>query len=178
MENDKVTDVLDLYLGIDPGKTGAVALIDSVGKVLELYDCPVGESEMSKVVKQILKKYPKEEYTIFGALERVGAIPAMGKVCSVCKQRKGTSSSANFTFGQNHGAWRGILSYAEIPFHEPTPKMWQKGLTIKRDGGNKKQGKFAVASKIFPTAELSGPRGGIKDGRCDALLIADWRRRQ
>lgn len=165
-----------LYLGIDPGKTGAIALIDSNAQALEVHDCPSGEVAMAKLIKDLCEKY--KDYTIVGALERVGAIPAMGKLCPVCKQRRGTSSSANFTFGQNHGAWRGILASHEIPYHEPTPKMWQKGLVIKRDGGSKKQGKFAVASKLFPTTELTGKRGGIKDGRCDALLIADWRRRQ
>ena len=36
---------------------------------------------------------------------------------------------------------------------------------------------YAIASQLFPEAKLLGPRGGLRDGRCDALLIAEWGRR-
>jgi len=150
-----------IFMGIDPGKSGAVAVIDENCRPLEIYDCPVGEPEMAKVIKEIVEKYPQEEYIILGAVERVHAMPKQG-VSSV------------FTFGKNFGNWTMALAYAEIPFLLPTPQAWQKGLMVKSNG-SKKSKSFVAASRLFPTAELKGSKGGIKDGRCDALLIAYWR---
>lgn len=154
--------IIDLYLGIDPGKSGAVALINTKPLIKELHDCPPNEVLMAQLIKNICKKYPAEEYNIFGAIERVHSMP-----------KQGVSSS--FTFGKNYGNWTMALAYAEIPYLLPTPQTWQKGFFQKADG---KKASFNTASRMFPTAELQGPKGGTKDGRCDALLIADWRRRQ
>ena len=80
-----------------------------------------------------------------------------------------------FKFGMNYGIWKGMLASFEIPFIEITPKTWQKGVISKAQD---KKPALAAAGRMFPTAELTGPRGGGKDGRADALLIADFCRRQ
>ena len=88
------------------------------------------------------------------------------------KAGKGMSSTSSFKFGQNFGTWKGILAACGVPFLEPKPQQWQKGLVKKTDG---KKANMAVAGRMFPAAEIYGPRGGEKDGRADALLIAYWR---
>ena len=37
---------------------------------------------------------------------------------------------------------------------------------------------YKIASALFPTADLKGKRGGKKDGRSDAILIAEYGRRR
>jgi len=83
--------------------------------------------------------------------------------------------ASTFKFGTNYGIWRGILAAFEIPFYTVGVHQWQKGVIQKAQD---KKPALAAASRLFPTAELYGPRGGGKDGRADALLIAHWCRRQ
>ena len=146
------------YLGIDPGAAGAVAVIDSNLIVFALYDFPGDEIQAARVIRTIKQDYPG----ITAAIERVSAMPKQGVV-------------SMFKFGTNYGVWKGILAALGISFKEVPPKTWQKGVISKAQD---KKPAMAAAGRLFPTAVLTGPRGGAKDGRADALLIAYWCMRQ
>jgi crossover junction endodeoxyribonuclease RuvC len=173
-----------LYLGIDPGKSGAVALITREQEILLLQDWPDGEVAASKIIwdcwdiadmqNEDLYGTPK----ILGAIEAQAARPAFGgPICGSCKRPLNAMQGivSTFTFGTNYGIWKGILAACGIPFLEPRPSEWMKGLFKKVDG---KEANMATASRIFPDAKIYGPKGGKKDGRADALLIAYWRSKQ
>ena len=57
-----------------------------------------------------------------------------------------------------------------------TPKTWQKACGIafkpKSAPAEKKRVVAAKAHQLYPSAALHGPRGGLLDGRSDALMIA------
>lgn len=146
-----------IFIGIDPGNSGAAAVIDERMSIIGLFDWPGDEVQAAGLLRSMrLMK------TSHAAIEKVHAMPKQG-VVSV------------FKFGTNYGIWKGILAAMEIPFHEVTPRAWQKGVISKaRD----KKPSIAAAMRLFPSAELVGPRGGTKDGRADALLIAYWLLRQ
>jgi len=164
---------MTLYIGIDPGAKGGIAGIDELGNVCMLHDWPGDEIQASKIFWDIVD-YGEENHEgrILAAVEHVHAIPmkplAGGK-------GQGMSSTSSFNFGKNWGMHKMALAMAGIPFLEPKPQAWQKGMFKKADGKN---AAMAVAGRLFPDAEIYGPRGGNKDGRADALLIAEWRRRQ
>lgn len=149
------------YMGIDPGKSGAVAVINASSEIILLEDCPPTEKGMADLIKGLFSPYVDEYEPLQAAIEHVHAMPKQGV-------------SSTFKFGMGYGLWKGILVALEIPFVEVRPQAWQKGLFKKADG---KDAAMAVASRMFPSAELYGPRGGKKDGRADALLLADWKRR-
>ena len=149
-----------LYLGIDPGQTGAIAAINSSLEVIFLEDYPGDEIGISVLLKKIQKHH--KNLVPYAALEKVHAMPKQGV-------------SSTFKFGTNYGMWRGALAAYAIPFFNPTPQAWQKGVISRAQD---KKPALAAARRLFPSAELTGPRGGAKDGRADALLIADWCRRQ
>ena len=44
--------------------------------------------------------------------------------------------------------------------------------------GKEKDASVYRAQQLFPLAQLVGPRGGKYDGRAEALLIAEYGRRQ
>ncbi len=146
------------YLGIDPGASGAMAMIDQDCKVHLLKDWPGDEVEVAKIIKGI-----KNE-NIHAAIEKVHAMPRPA-------EGKGMSSIASFKFGTNFGIWRMGMAMADIPFVLVSPQQWQKGMISKAQD---KKPALAAAARLFPKAELYGPRGGGKDGRADALLIAYW----
>ena len=145
------------YLGIDPGKTGAVALITNEG-AHEILDYP---GDPSLIVDRF-RKWKLNYEIVMTALEKVGARPGQGVV-------------SMFTFGRNLGAWEGIISAFGIPFMMPTPRQWQKGLIDQKAGGNPKERSLNTARRLFPNASLTRKKD---HGRADALLLAFWAKRQ
>ena len=98
------------FIGIDPGKTGAAALITDEGNH-EILDYPGSPS----LIVETFMGWESKYNIIMAALEKVGARPGQGVV-------------SMFTFGRNLGAWEGIISTFEFPFMMPTPRQWQKGI--------------------------------------------------
>jgi len=170
------TDVL--FMGIDPGQTGAIALIDKKQEVYLLRDYPGDEVAAAEIVSEIIGRFGMEYRSrLFAALEKVHAMGMPGKPCPVCKRRPAQGVTSTFKFGMNFGIWKGILAAFSIPFILPAPQTWQKGIIAKAQD---KSPAVAAAARMFPSikTQLYGPRGGKKDGRADALLIADYCRRQ
>ena len=151
-----------LFIGIDPGQSGALAMIDEINDVIVLSDWPGDEIGAATIVREIKMKAQHHKSILLGAIERVHSMPKQGV-------------ASTFKFGTNYGIWRGILASFEIPFFTVGVHQWQKGVIQKAQD---KKPALAAASRLFPAAELYGPRGGGKDGRADALLIAHWCRRQ
>lgn len=151
-----------LYLGIDPGKSGAFALISKECDVKILEDWPGNEVQLAQKIEDIVGIYYVHN-TILCALEHVHSMPRDAK-------------KAAFSFGMNNGMWLQVLACNKISTIQVSPQKWKNAL-IKKSDGEKKQGSVNVASRIFPSMahQLVGPKGGLKDGRADALLIAYWR---
>lgn len=91
------------YIGIDPGKSGAFAVIDENENII------FAESFVG--LPQKLSALPKFETLV--ALERVHAMPGQGVV-------------SMFTFAENYGSWQGFLTALELPYVFVTPQKWQK----------------------------------------------------
>jgi len=85
---------------------------------------------------------------------------------------------ASFLLGYCQGLFEGLLIAHHARYELVLAKTWQKHFGITGAKGDKKVQSYMVATKLFPTAKLTGPRGGKKDGRSDALLIAEWCRRR
>jgi crossover junction endodeoxyribonuclease RuvC len=141
------------YIGIDPGQSGAVALLpgDDPHRVEDWPGDPSAAAEL-------LKGWSIEYQVQLAALESVHAMPKQGV-------------SSTFRFGANWGTWQGILAALGLPYLMPRPTEWQKGLVRKSDGPDPKARSLAVARRLFPDAELSKKKD---HGRADALLLAWW----
>ena len=142
------------WVGIDPGKTGAMAIIYESGEVVE--DWPGSAAEAAEIMREWRLTYAVQ----LVALERVHAMPKQGV-------------SSTFSFGENFGIWQGIIATLAIPHLQPTPQEWQKGIVRKSDGKDAKERSLAAARRLFPDAELSRKKD---NGRADALLMAWWAR--
>ena len=158
---------MKIYIGIDPGAKGAVAIIKGGIKTLikgdiQIIDCPPTIAEMADILTPYCDTNAK------AIIEKVNPF------------FKSSAKSA-FTFGGNFFAWQAILACFLIPYDFVTPRKWQKVMfdSAKRLGDTKQQS-FERATRLFPNLgiELRTPRGRILDGRCDALLIAEYLRRE
>jgi crossover junction endodeoxyribonuclease RuvC len=146
-----------MFIGIDPGMSGAIAAIDDHCDILLLADCPKNNDsrEMASIISESL-----------GYNEAIVAIekPTAFKM--------GRTSALNY--GTNYGIWLGLFSAGDLRIEIVTPQKWQKGLLSKTDGAGKERS-LKVARRLFPDANLKYKK---HHGRADALLIADWLRRQ
>lgn len=150
------------FLGIDPGSKGAIALLDfSTGEV-DFRDTPSNLSDINELALWM----EFSEARVIG-LEDVASVP-------------GTSAKSNFTFGRNLGVVETVARFTKLPVDRIRPKAWQKEIGISvpatlKGAPRKKAIKQTIAKKcneLYPSAEILGPKGGLIDGRSDALMIA------
>lgn len=141
-----------IWIGIDPGKDGALAWINDEG-----YEdiVPFNDAAYVAICYQ-LKGQAR------CALEKVGARP-------------GQSPKSMFSFGENYGFIKGILEAFSIPYQEVHPLKWKKEYSISSD----KSTSIKTAKRLFPGVDLRKNDRCKKDhdGCAEALLIAEWARR-
>lgn len=147
-------------LGVDPGVSGALALLED-GRFVAAADMPtIARSKTGKKqqvngaeVARLLREWSPDAAVV----ELVNAMPAKGR---------GMGAASAFNFGESAGVIRGVLAALAIETHYVTPQVWKKlaGLS-----GSDKEASRMRAVTLWPDA----PLGRKKDaGRAEALLIA------
>lgn len=164
-----------VVIGIDPGVSGALCwmsanFIDNPPHVAVL-DMPTVERTVNKRTRQvvdpaavwgIVKRWAWSEDKrpkMLAALEYVGPMPG-----------EGTHSA--FVFGRYLGYCEMALTAASVPWEYVTPLAWKREFGLV---GKPKDESRLVAQRLFPEVDLSKKK---HHGRADALLIAEWGRRQ
>jgi hypothetical protein len=145
------------FVGIDPGVHGALAIIGPDG-VYDVSDFSDSRSTGNRMA--ILNGI--RSFKIFGAIEHPQPVP---------KQ----SAQSIQTLGIDIGIWRGIFIALDVKFANPRPQEWKREIFF--GSGEKvldKKASRRMAERLFPNASL-GKRGD--EGRSEALLIAEWMRR-
>lgn len=161
-----------IYVGIDVGMSGAVAIIpDPIDKEsifgIEVFDTPmtlVGKKhvynlkEMVVMLSKLRNRSILDDPVLVG-IEQVHSMP-----------KEGVHSA--FVFGRGAGLWEGMVAAFGLKYEMITPQRWKKAMM---DGMPKEKGaSIVVARRLFPEVDL--PRK--KDhGKADALLIAEYLRR-
>ncbi len=99
----------------------------------------------------------------------------------------GASAKSTYNFGFNTGLIHGIVRSTGLGLDTIQPKIWQKyiGLVmpaVKKGAApiaalrkNKiKQDVAAICERLYPQVNIRGNKGGIIDGKSDALMIAHY----
>lgn len=147
-----------VYLGIDPGKTGALALI--AGNDAYLVDWPGSEALMAAELQWLVDCFGIPTLCV---IEQQQAMPGdVGHMTSMAKLLT------------NYGVYLGVAAALQIPVRTVLPRRWKAAYLPARAP---KAASVTVASRLYPKAALRGPRGGALDGRADALLLADYARK-
>lgn len=136
-----------MYIGIDPGKTGAMAVLDDKGNYINVLD--FGQEGL---MSTLINYAPAVK---FAYLEKVHSMPGQGVV-------------STFSFGENFGWWQGVLGSLGIPYTTIRPQDWMKKYSLQKSSPSDKPG-LSVARELFPGAPLSLKK---HHNRADALLIA------
>lgn len=164
-----------IVCGIDPGQTGALAIIHHDGKTVELFDTPI----ITTTVIRNKKKYNHSEYSetemaslfsknppILEAISTGTIHVFIEKVHSMPKQ--GVAST--FNFGMGYGIWLGVLAALKIPSTRVTPQSWKHALM---QGIADKDAARLRAMQLYPQCTDQLKRK-CDIGRADALLISHW----
>lgn len=113
------------FISIDPGLTGAVAILVDDGNSIEVkvHDAPTKQKSIKSKKKstkrefdiqkmvEILKPYIGR--TSFVMLEAVHSMPGQGSV-------------GNFSFGEGLGIWKGVIVALGFEVKSVTPQSWKK----------------------------------------------------
>jgi crossover junction endodeoxyribonuclease RuvC len=151
-----------LVIGIDPGITGAIAVLSADGTVEHLADLPVMRDRSLAWIDggqlQGLLLDAIRGRTARAVVERVSSMP-----------KQGVASS--FAFGVGFGSILSVLQAMHIGIELVTPAVWKRSLGLSSD----KRASLDKARLLFPATELHLAK---HDGRAEALLLAHWALRQ
>lgn len=141
-----------LYVGIDNGSTGGIAVLLENGAVWRVEAMPRTEVDLLTLLSIVGQGSP---CGAFAVLEHAQAFPKMGV-------------SSAFNYGKGYGAMIMALTSAEIPFDIVVPRKWQAALSC-LSGGDKNVTKRR-AQQLFPSTTVT-------HAIADALLMAEYCRR-
>lgn len=156
-----------IIIGIDPGKTGGVAVINDKGETLHTE--VMGDSGwFIKFIKWVRQQWHEQE--IFVYLEKAQPVHGNGLV-------------SMFSYADHFGELKGILKTLEMPFELIPPQTWTKemhiGASLKFRAKDKSR---QIAQRLFPLVDLTDPdkpsSKKIHEGIMDARIIAEYGRRR
>ena len=145
-------------LAIDPGMTGAIALLDTEAGAT-VWDMPTmgrGKGSKQRVNAAELVRLCAACHADEAVIEDVAAMPGQGV-------------TSMFSFGESFGIAQAAIAAAGLPLTRVTPRRWKGAFNLGRD----KEQARALAIEQFPdlSADLARKRD---NGRAEALLLALW----
>lgn len=162
-----------IYVGIDPGLSGAIGIILDHGEA-RVKDMPILKIEKKKKTKKgniafkreidkaglvaILKPFVGYKVHIF--LEKVGVMPGEGAVGA-------------FSFGKGVGILEGVIAALELPVTMIHPATWKKVMMSGSSGRDKNAARLRC-QELFPMVDCSLVK---HDGRAESVLLAEYGRR-
>ena len=150
------------FIGVDPGWSGAIAMLDQCGGVIALRRGYRTASEFLLAMDRLGldRKWIQGSRQVCGAVERVNPNPKFG-------------AKGNYSYGRAVGVLETWLFGVGLRYELVTPAVWQRALLKPSDGKDTKARARTVATRLWPSwAELK------HSGACDAALIAEWLRRR
>lgn len=149
---------MTLFLGVDPGLGGAVALVDGNGRMVMVEDMPVMARGAGRVKHEVDAAgllhllRPQAVDIAFCTVERVGARPGQG-------------TASMFSLGHSAGVIDGILAALQVAHETMSAAKWKRLADLPAEKGLV----LAAARRRWPGAPLTRVKD---DGRAEALFLA------
>jgi crossover junction endodeoxyribonuclease RuvC len=151
-------DAKPIILGIDPGVSGALALL--VNGEVHVIDMPVVEVRGKRLIDATAVRR--------AIMEGFQYLPNM-IVLEHVQGVQGSGATSAFSFGRGFGIVEGVVAGLGLPLTLVRPTIWTKALGVSRDKGQHR----LTASRLWPRQSQLFAR--VKDdGRADASLLAHW----
>lgn len=149
-----------IYIGDDPGKTGAIVALDDEGDVIGV--CRKSKTTIQDRCEFLNGLDPDNSNDFYAVIEKVGATPQMG-------------TTSAFTFGLEFGFCTTIYVSLSIRHEFFTPQKWQQSLGL--TSVKKSEGDTAKKRYLKENAQRIFPHEKIVNDTADAYLIAWFARR-
>lgn len=151
-----------IYIGIDPGKSGALAVIHTLKDCTKVRTVTFDEDAYAEELRKVAQFIELSGDEAFAVVEKVSAMPGQGCV-------------SMFSFGQNFGFIQGLLKSLRIPFDLVRPQTWKSAMGCKSD----KTTSIEVCKRLFPNVSLKRTEKCKvdDDGLAESLLLAEFGRR-
>ena len=147
-------------IGIDPGLSGAIAVLEN-NKILNVFEMPVmaeGKNKRqlnSAQLVNLIKENINSSEEVAVVVEQVNAMPGQGV-------------TSMFNFGQTFGAIKGVCAALELPIYFVRPSKWKKHFELINSSKDSSRTK---AIEMYP--KMSNQLAKKKDvNKSDAILIA------
>ena len=140
-----------LFCGVDPGASGAIAVIDAESAIVGVIKNTATAADLSDFIFGY-SATPRMD----ALLEQVSAMPKQGV-------------SSTFKFGTSYGLLQGLLVAHGVRWQTVTPQTWQREMKC-LTRGNKNITK-AAAQQLWPGQKIT-------HATADALLLAELCRRR
>ena len=143
------------YIGLDPGKKGAMAIIECSDKIESVKIIPFEPSDYISA----LKRYSGATVCI----EQVHSLP-----------REGVKSV--WSFGQTYGWLLGVMDALGVSYQVVPPNKWKREYSLLR---TEKKQSIEVCKRLFPSVSLKRTERCKTDSSdfADALLLCEYGRR-
>jgi len=173
------TEKQKAYVGVDPGKKGAIVAIGEKGIIGKWVIPLLGDDVDAQGVWNILAGL-KENYDLVLILEEVHSLFGM-------------SAATNFSMGHTLGILLGIIVTSKIKLIRVNPKAWQKEIwqtseiqykpmkpDQKKASIDTKLTSMKAAHRLFPDADFRATSRSKNDhdGICDSVCLAEYGRRK
>lgn len=157
-----------MFIGVDPGVSGALALLDTKHNTLKIIQFPTFNISTSSGKNRSHLDHTQLAYTLFDlirvgreenrpvrvVMEQVNAMPGQGVV-------------STFTFGKAYGTLIGLVAGAQLPLTLVRPTEWKKEMRLGQDKDESRR----RASDIIPDcAKLWNLKGD--HNKAEATLLA------
>jgi crossover junction endodeoxyribonuclease RuvC len=158
--NRVLTAIEPRILGIDPGVTGGIALLQ--GADLQVWEIPTIDNEVNP---QAVARIVHDAAPDMAVVERASSRPGQG-VASV------------FRFGRSYGCLLAVVALEEVPHHLVTPAAWKRAYRLDAD----KEASRGLAARTWPAHShlfCAKSKHGLAEAGLIALYGRDflWRRR-
>lgn len=160
-----------LFVGIDPGFSGALAAYDAdARRLVAVLDMPC--------VQVVRGGKKKPEINPHAVAEFIRTHNAGEAFIEQVQARPGQNVSAMFRFGEGYGLVQGVCAVMNLPLTKVAPQTWIKALSVpatpkqdRKSENDRKDASRARAMELFPEhAKLFARKAD--DGRAEASLIA------
>jgi crossover junction endodeoxyribonuclease RuvC len=109
-------------LAVDPGLTGAAAVLDKGEHLIAVFDLPtLGKNAQKRLDAANLADLVREHGPYaFAVVEQVNAFPKQGV-------------SSTFRFGASYGTILGVIGALAIPLRHVSPSQWKRAMRLNND---------------------------------------------
>jgi crossover junction endodeoxyribonuclease RuvC len=159
------------WIGIDPGFKGAIAVLSPTLSFVSVHDMPGkgGEDRRKEIDLPVLCEI----------LRAAAGKPRPEVYLEWPQTRPDEAPESSKRFGVGMGNIEGICAALNLPLTRVASNLWKGalGLAGKDKADDAKDQAARLAEDMvrgLPAGCLRGPRGGVYDGRAEALLIAWW----